>query len=183
MMSGGFTQRPSEVVMTTTPRHEVNGVPVPDGPIGTVRRRVPRISKLGVVACKAILARNHVGRLAYAFHDAVNIVPLHYAYKDGWLYGRTSGEKLATLHHQRWVAFEVDEIEDWFEWRSVVVHGALYQLTEDLADPELREHAVEVLRQFMPATFTDQDPVPFRTMLFRIHVDSMTGRRATLARR
>lgn len=183
MMSGGFTQRTRRGAMTTT-RHYVNGVPVPDGPIGNVRKGVPRISKLGEAACKRILARNHVGRLAYAFHDTVDIIPLHYAYEEGWLYGRTSpGQKLATLHHHRWVAFEVDEIDDWFEWRSVVVRGAFYQLTEDLADPEVREHAVEVLRQVIPAAFTDADPVPSRTVLFRIHIDSMSGRRATLARR
>lgn len=167
-----------------TPRHDVNGVPVPDGAIGTVRPRAPRISKLGVPACKAILTRNHVGRLAYVFHDAVDIVPLHYVYEDEWLYGRTSpGHKLATLHHHRWVAFEVDEIDDWFEWRSVVVRGSLYLLDEGLALPDAREHALDVLRRFMPAMLTEDDPVPSRTMLFRIHIDSMTGRRATVAKR
>jgi nitroimidazol reductase NimA-like FMN-containing flavoprotein (pyridoxamine 5'-phosphate oxidase superfamily) len=163
---------------------DVDGVPVPDGPIGTARPRAPRISKLGVAACKAILARNHVGRLAYVFHDAVDIVPLHYVYEDEWLYGRTSpGHKLRMLHHHRWVAFEVDEVDDWFEWRSVVVRGGLYQLDEGLALPDVREHALEVLRRVMPTALTEDDPVPSRTMLFRIHVDSMTGRRATLAKR
>ena len=168
--------------MTPTPTRDMDGVPVPDGPIGTVRQRAPRITKLGSAACKAILTRNHVGRLAYTFRDSVDIVPLHYAYEDGWLYGRTSpGEKLTKLRHHRWVAFEVDEMDDWFEWRSVVVHGALYQLGGRSAS-EVAEHAAEVLRRFMPATLTGRDPVPFRTMLFRIHIDSMTGRKATLAK-
>jgi uncharacterized protein len=167
-----------------TPRQDLDGVPVPSGPVGPVRPRVPRIAKLGLAACKAILTRNYVGRLAYVFHDAVDIVPLHYTYEDGWLYGRTSpGPKLRKLHHHQWVAFEVDEVEDWFEWRSVVVRGGLYQLDEGLALPDVREHALEVLRRFMPAALTEADPVPSRTMLFRIHIDSMTGRRATLAKR
>lgn len=170
--------------MTTTPTHNLDGVPVPDGPIGRARRRVPRITRLSSAACKALLARNHVGRLAYTLHDKVDIVPLNYAYENGWLYGRTSpSEKLITLHQHRWVAFEVDEVEDWFEWRSVVVRGSLYQLTEDIAEPQVRDHAVEVLRRCMPATFADDDPVGFRTVLFGIHIDSMTGRGSTLAKR
>jgi hypothetical protein len=170
--------------MTTTRTHNLDGVPVPDGPIGSVRRRVPRITKLGSAACKAILARNCVGRLAYTLHDNVDIVPLNYAYEDDWLYGRTSpSEKLITLSQHRWVAFEVDEVEDWLEWRSVVVRGSLYQLTDDLAQPGARVHAMEVLRRRMPAAFADDDPVAFRTVLFGLHIDSMTGRRSTLAKR
>lgn len=166
--------------MPRTPTHDIDGVPVPERPIGTQRSRAPRITKLSIPACHAILARNHVGRLAYSFRDRVDIVPVHYVFDDGWLYGRTSpGAKVKTLRHSRWVAFEVDEIDDMYEWRSVVVRGALYQLTEDLVSPDVREHAIEVLRRIMPDAFTPRDPVPSRTLLFRIHVDACTGRRAT----
>ena len=66
--------------------------------------------------CLALLARNQVGRLAFTFHDRVDIQPLHYVYEAGWIYGRTSqGTKLATLAHHQWVAFEVDEVEGLFE--------------------------------------------------------------------
>jgi nitroimidazol reductase NimA-like FMN-containing flavoprotein (pyridoxamine 5'-phosphate oxidase superfamily) len=170
--------------MRATPTRNRDGVPVPEVPIGEARPRAPRITSLSAAACKSILARNHVGRLAYSFKDNVDIVPIHYVYHDGWLYGRTStSDKLTTLRHHQWVAFEVDEIEDLFEWRSVVVRGGLYQLSDDLAQPEVREHATDVLRKLLPSTFTADDPVPFRTELFRIHVDSMTGRRATLGKR
>src|SRR6476620_8514797 len=58
-----------------------------------------------------MLLRNKVGRLAFSFHDRVDIQPIHYVYERGWLYGRTSeGEKMATLQHNQWVAFEIDEI-------------------------------------------------------------------------
>ena len=73
--------------------------------------------------CLALLARNHVGRLAYAHHSHVQIEPLNYVYADGWLYGRTSpGAKLDATGESWWpVAFEVDEIDSLFSWRSVVV--------------------------------------------------------------
>jgi nitroimidazol reductase NimA-like FMN-containing flavoprotein (pyridoxamine 5'-phosphate oxidase superfamily) len=130
--------------------------------------------------CTRLLARNHVGRLAFAFRGSIDIVPIHYAYADGWIYARTSpGQKIAKLRHNRWVAFEVDEIHGMFMWASVVVHGALYLLDAESTISETWERAVAILRDKFPGAFTDRDPVPFRTAIFRIHVDAVSGRRAT----
>ncbi len=143
--------------------------------------RTPTFRDLTRAECEAILARNHVGRLAYTFHDRVDIEPIHYVYDEGWIYGRTApGTKLATLAHHRWVAFEVDEAEGIFDWRSVTVHGAFYILTHDApAPPDVMRHAIDLLRDLLPETLTDQDPVPFRTVLFRVHASEITGREAT----
>lgn len=131
-----------------------------------------------------VLARNHVGRLAYARDDVIDIEPLHYVYHEGWLYGRTSrGTKLEATGRMWWpVAFEVDEVDDLFEWRSVVVHGGFYTLSAEGSEWELRERdkAIEVVRKLVPETFTPDDPTPFRDVLFRIAVQEVTGRSATV---
>ena len=156
---------------------------VPSSAARSSRARQPRTVALSRVQCVKLLARNHVGRLAYTFRDAVDIVPLHYAYEDEWIYVRTSGQKLAKLRHHRWVAFEVDEIFGMFDWSSVVVHGAVYLLDPSSVVTETWENAVRVLQRRFPDAFTERDPVPFRTAVFRIHVDSVTGRRTTPAAR
>jgi nitroimidazol reductase NimA-like FMN-containing flavoprotein (pyridoxamine 5'-phosphate oxidase superfamily) len=149
-----------------------------------LRTRVPRTVTLTHRQCEKLLARNHVGRLAYTFRDAVDIVPLHYAYADGWIYIRTApGQKLAKLRHHRWVAFEVDEIFGMFDWSSVVVHGAVYLLDPDAVVTETWDSAVRAIQRKFPDAFTDRDPVPFRSAVFRIHIDVMTGRRTTPAPR
>jgi nitroimidazol reductase NimA-like FMN-containing flavoprotein (pyridoxamine 5'-phosphate oxidase superfamily) len=134
----------------------------------------------------AVLARNHVGRIAYAFHDHVDIEPINYAYEDGWVYGRTGpGTKLLTLEHHPWVAFEVDEISGLFDWTSVVAHGAFYLIEGD-GTPREREqeaHAIELLRLIVPETLADGDPTPYRTALFRVHLDRLRGRTARSGRR
>src|SRR5678816_2297134 len=54
---------------------------------------------------RELLARNHVGRIAFSFHDRVDIRPIHYVYSDNWLYGRTSPtDKLVTLQHNQWLS-------------------------------------------------------------------------------
>ena len=145
----------------------------------------PRFSALAPAACREILERNHVGRIAFSFHDRVDIEPIHYVYVDGWIYGRTTpGAKLVTLQHHRWVAFEVDEVEGWFSWRSVVVHGAVYFLEPgaDRVDDDAvaaYEVAVRHLRRVIPAALEHDDPTPERSIVFRIHASEITGREAT----
>ena len=131
--------------------------------------------------CERVLARNSVGRLAFTFKDRVDIHPIHYAYDDGWLYGRIDpGEKFSTIKHNRWVAFEVDEVDGVFDWRSVVVRGAFYRLEKQGAPDEAaaRDRAIKLLQDIVPGTGTPTDPVGFRDIYFRIHTDDMTGRAA-----
>jgi nitroimidazol reductase NimA-like FMN-containing flavoprotein (pyridoxamine 5'-phosphate oxidase superfamily) len=142
----------------------------------------PTFHELGRDEIERILARNHVGRIAFSLHDRVDIEPISYVFDNGWIYGRTShGTKLLTIAHHRWVAFEVDEVEGMFDWRSVVVKGAFYLIDPDTSvqqDPAFTR-GVELLRSLMPETLTADDPVPFRNSVFRIHLDEVRGRAAS----
>ena len=130
-----------------------------------------------------MIARNNIARLAFAFHDRVDVQPIHYVYERGWLYGRTSeGEKIATLRHNQWVALEIDEIKDTFDWRSVVIHGSFWRI-QPLGSPRAEEvwaKAAELVSRIVPESLTDKDPVPFRQILFRIAVSDVRGREAQL---
>ena len=150
-------------------------------PVGRTTSAPPVFENLDYRQCIEILDRNRVGRIAYTFHDHVGIAPVHYVRSGTWLYGRTSsGAKLATLAHAPWVAFEVDEMEGLFEWRSVIVHGTFYRLTPGGTSYDVAawETGVEALRQLIPDAFRRTDPVPFRTEMFRISIDRMSGRSA-----
>ena len=134
--------------------------------------------------CEAILARNNVGRIAYAHASRVDIEPINYVFADGWIYCRTSrGAKVALIEHQPWVAFEVDEVDALFDWRSVVVRGGVHFLDSDSSPVHQHAfaHGVELLRKLVPGTGTDHDPVPFRLLVMGIHLDEVTGRAATPA--
>jgi hypothetical protein len=130
-----------------------------------------------------ILERNNVGRIAFSLHDRVDIQPIHYVYERGWLYGRTSeGEKIAILAHNQWVAFEVDEIKDTFDWRSVVLHGSFWIL-HPRGSPraeELWAKGAELVSKIVPGSLTELDPVGFRQILFRIAISDVRGREAGL---
>lgn len=142
----------------------------------------PALGELGRDECERLLQRNMVGRLAFALHDQVGIVPVHYVYEDGWIYGRTEpGGKLVSILRNRRVAFEVDEQEGMFTWQSVVAQGPLYLISpgEGEQEEKTHAHALQVLRRIMPMTLAKGDPVPFRNQLFRIQVSEISGRRSS----
>jgi nitroimidazol reductase NimA-like FMN-containing flavoprotein (pyridoxamine 5'-phosphate oxidase superfamily) len=141
------------------------------------------IRDLSATDAVALLERNHVGRIAFSFHDRVDVEPIGYVYDDGWIYGRTThGSKLAAIRHNRWVAFQVDEVQSATRWQSVVVHGAFYVLSEreTPADAHGRDRAVALIRTLDPVAFTEDDPVRFRDILFRIAAQEVVGREAHL---
>ena len=144
-----------------------------------MRATTPTFRALSRNECDALLARNHVGRLAFAFRDRLDVQPIHYVYEAGWLFGRTSeGAKLVTLAHDHSVAFEVDEVRGVFDWASVIVHGSFHRISPEDSprDQAAAARAVHLLREIVPKAFAADDPTPFRSVLFRISIGEMTGR-------
>jgi nitroimidazol reductase NimA-like FMN-containing flavoprotein (pyridoxamine 5'-phosphate oxidase superfamily) len=131
---------------------------------------------------EAMLARHHVGRIAFSFRDRLGIRLVNYAYHAGWIYARMEIDlQRTTLEHHQWVAFEVDEVEGIYDWRTLTVHGAVQFLTDDVHSSEWRAYhdALQVLRSVVPSVMTRDDPMPQRLQLFRIYVDEMEGTQAS----
>jgi nitroimidazol reductase NimA-like FMN-containing flavoprotein (pyridoxamine 5'-phosphate oxidase superfamily) len=142
----------------------------------------PRFRDLDPKECVALLERQVVGRLAYSMKDRVDIEPIHFVYDDGWLYGRTQpGTKLEVLTHHRWVCVEADEVTGLFDWRSVVVRGGFYLLRGSGSEQEreIYQRGLRIIRQIHPEALTPDDPIPQRAILFRIHIDEISGRAAS----
>jgi len=134
-------------------------------------------------ACEELLERNRLGRLAFSFQDRVDVQPLTYVFRDHWIFGRTSeGAKLAALRHNRWVAFQVDEIRDEWNWDSVVVRGGIHLLGEGggAEDRRLRTQAIEALQEAIPGALGESDVAPHRTILFGLAPHEVVGRSARL---
>ncbi len=145
----------------------------------------PVFHELTPAECEAVLRRHQVGRLAATHKDRIELVPIHYVYEEGWIYGRTAvGTKIEMVSHNRWVALEVDDVRGTFDWESVVVKGGLYLLRKEGSAQEqaVYEKGVALVRTVVPEALTPDDPVPERALLFRIHVDELSGRSASPGR-
>jgi uncharacterized protein len=143
--------------------------------------KVPAFSILTPAECTELLTRNHVGRLAFRTAKSVDIRPIGYVASEHWVYMRSaSGSRLEAVAHNPYVAFEVDEYEGPFDWRSVVAHGTIYLFSPDGSSSEQLQfrNAVEALRTFMPNTLTATDSAPERQTVYGLHVDQLEGRMA-----
>jgi nitroimidazol reductase NimA-like FMN-containing flavoprotein (pyridoxamine 5'-phosphate oxidase superfamily) len=150
------------------------------------RARHPIFRDLTDTDVQELLARSHVGRIAYSFHDRVDIEPIHYVFADGAFYMRTEpGSKLEVLAHAPWVAFEVDEVDGPLDWRSVVAHGTVYVLRDE-GTPDARatyRAAVERIRELIPDALDTDDPVPARRVIIKLYPETLVGREARLGTR
>jgi len=136
----------------------------------------PDIRELKGDEAQALLVRNNVGRIAFAYRDRVDIEPLHYVYDAPWIFGRTSaGAKLLTLGHNQWCAFETDEVRGIFDWESVVAKGPFSAQGSKFASWDL-DRAPAALRRLLPSTMTSEDPTPHRDIVFGIHASEISGR-------
>jgi len=144
--------------------------------------RAPRIRRLDHRQMEFLLARNTVGRIAFQGPAGIEMQPVHYVYADQAIIGRTSlGSKYRSWMLQQDVVFEIDEAENQFNWRSVIVRGRLSILRPvgTLEAWEAYHRAVAAIRTQVQGAFTERDPTPHREIIFRIGLCEMTGREAS----
>ena len=119
---------------------------------------------------ESVLRRHHIGRLACIVDGEPYLVPITFAYRDGFIYCHTvPGQKLDALRADPRVAFEVDERWEADTWRSVIVRGVF----EELSASE-RETALGALRGAYPDA--SRAEAANTGTAFRIRPTEMTGR-------
>jgi nitroimidazol reductase NimA-like FMN-containing flavoprotein (pyridoxamine 5'-phosphate oxidase superfamily) len=141
-------------------------------------RVTARVTALDEAESRAFLARQRVGRIAFALGGSIDIKPLSYTYDRGWILGRTSvGAMLTTLAHHPGCAFAVDHAIGSFDWMSVVAKGNFQLLDPECGSPDVYARALASVRSLVPEAFSPSDPFPHRGVLFGIFVNKISGRR------
>ncbi len=86
-----------------------------------------------------VLHSNVLGRLACCARGKPYLVPLAYVYQKPFLYAHTpEGLKVEIMRQNPEVCFEVDQIDNLANWRSVIINGTYQQLNGDEAEEALR---------------------------------------------
>jgi nitroimidazol reductase NimA-like FMN-containing flavoprotein (pyridoxamine 5'-phosphate oxidase superfamily) len=135
---------------------------------------------------ESLLHQSVLGRIAFGDGKRIYIVPISYAYDNGYIYCHThEGEKTAILRKNTAVCFEVERLENLANWQTVIAHGDFQELT----DPALRLDALQKLDARRLPFITSQttrltEDSPFASdalnqlpgVTFRIALNSKTGR-------
>jgi nitroimidazol reductase NimA-like FMN-containing flavoprotein (pyridoxamine 5'-phosphate oxidase superfamily) len=135
---------------------------------------------------ESILHGNILGRIGYHGDKTTYIVPISYAYDGEFIYALTrEGLKVNIMRQNNEICFEVEDIPNMANWKTVICWGQYEELTEKAE----RRHALELLhdRQLphvTSATTKLSSTWPFRPhnlesipgVVFRIRIHKKTGR-------
>ena len=117
-----------------------------------------------------------IGRVGCYADGKVYVTPITYAYDGEYIYGYTrEGKKIKMMRKNPEVCFEIDQMYNMFEWKSVVIEGVYEELTL-----ENRGQALDSLtNRIMPFLQIDtRHPKIYAddTIAYRIKVLKKTGR-------
>lgn len=141
---------------------------------------------LDVYEIEEVLANHYIGHIGCHADDVTYVVPVSYAYHDDCVYGHTEeGKKIRMMRKNPRVCFQVEDMKDMANWKSVVAWGEYQELTE----PAERRMALEKLMgrhlpyiasrtaRFSPDwPFSPEDLNNIKGIVYRIRLEEKTGR-------
>lgn len=136
---------------------------------------------------KELLANNILGHIGCTDGNCVYIVPINYLYDgtDIICHSRV-GKKTRMMQANPNVCFEVDEIKDYNNWRSVVINGLYKEVTEEdekwnvmqrFVDSTMRLKISETAH--LPEISAERNHPradPIKTVVYKIVIQQMSGR-------
>jgi nitroimidazol reductase NimA-like FMN-containing flavoprotein (pyridoxamine 5'-phosphate oxidase superfamily) len=145
------------------------------------------IHELSCEECRHFLQQVSVGRLACARDNQPYVVPIHFDFNDTYVYGFTTlGQKIEWMRSNPLVCLEVDEEISAQQWTSIIIFGRYEELPDTPEHLAARIHAYSFLRKramwWEPAYISQEhrdQPHSLTPIFYRIHIDKMTGHRAT----
>jgi len=146
------------------------------------------LGRLSHADIEEVLYNNVMGRIGCSDGERNYIVPISYIYDGQYIIAHSiSGMKIDMMRKNPNVCFEVDEIKDHTNWRSVIVWGSY----EELEDEREKQEAMKLfVNKTMRLKISETAILPERTekrvhprspgfikpIIYRIHVTEKTGR-------
>lgn len=145
------------------------------------------IHEMTLEECRDVLSQAKVARLTCTMDDQPYAVPVYLAYDGSYLFGfSTMGLKIDCMRTNPLVCVEIDDIQSQNHWMSLVVFGRYEELPDTPEYEAARAHAHELLQKramwWEPAVVSIEHrefAKSFSPIFYRIHIDRMTGHRAS----
>jgi nitroimidazol reductase NimA-like FMN-containing flavoprotein (pyridoxamine 5'-phosphate oxidase superfamily) len=91
------------------------------------------IGKLTFEEIESLLRQQFVGHLGCQDKNIVYVVPVSYAYDGGYIYCHSfEGQKVAMMRNNPKVCFQVDEMKDMANWKSVITWGNFEEIDGEM---------------------------------------------------
>jgi nitroimidazol reductase NimA-like FMN-containing flavoprotein (pyridoxamine 5'-phosphate oxidase superfamily) len=125
-----------------------------------------------------LLRKKTVGRLGCVLESGEPyVMPINYIFEDGVIACYSvEGLKLMAMRANGRACVQVDEIEDTFQWKSVIAFGDY----EEVRDSVVQKHILDTFQtrfsSLTPAVATRHERTTGDVVVFRINVKRLTGR-------
>ena len=111
----------------------------------------------------------------------IYIVPITYFYKDGYIYSHSKpGKKIQMMRNNPKICIQVEQVEDFFNWKSVISWGRYEELKDEdavLAMRSILKNMGKNHQENLPTDFElDVTAVLMTSIVFRMKVSKTTGR-------
>lgn len=126
-----------------------------------------------------LLEKNKFAHLACHSGEEIYLVPISYYFAKGYLYSHSRpGHKIDLMRRNPNVCIQVEEVEDFFHWKSVVAWGRFEELKGDEATLAMRQliqkfAGDEKRRSELEIDFAAQLE---SAVIYRVKIERITGR-------
>lgn len=144
------------------------------------------IGELTYIEIEEVLQDQVIGRIGCCSGGTTYIVPVSYAYNDPYVYiFSLEGKKVDIMRKNPEVCFEVDEIQNIQNWKSVLVWGTFEELKgtlerqkawKILADRSLPLLSAETTDLSHQPSLANDDVNEIEGIFYRIELKEKTGR-------
>jgi len=130
----------------------------------------------------SVFYRQTVGRIGCHAAGRTYIVPITYAYDGEFIYCHSlPGMKISMMRENPNICFEVEEVENKRDWRTVIAWGTYHELEGEAAAKAIRllikQNIPYLTNQIVTPTGKHRTHQPKESpVLFRIRVIDCTGR-------
>jgi nitroimidazol reductase NimA-like FMN-containing flavoprotein (pyridoxamine 5'-phosphate oxidase superfamily) len=106
------------------------------------------MGKLSSEEIEDLLHKQVVGRLGCHYEDVTYVVPISYVYDGKYIYCHSyEGKKIKIMRKNPRICFQVDEMKDMGNWKSVIAWGDFEELVDK---KEINDAFVILLKRRLP---------------------------------
>ena len=133
------------------------------------------ISEIGYRESRELLRNQNIGRLGCCSEGMPYVIPVNYFFDGEDIYILSMpGRKIQIMRANPYVCLQVDEIEDTFNWISVIAFGQF----EEVYDTTERDRILAAMFQRFPHLTPVESKVKnsmSEVIVFRIRIERITG--------
>ena len=135
-----------------------------------------------------VLLTNSLGRIGCHDGERVYVVPVNYVYNEKYILAHSvQGMKIRIMRKNPKVCFQVDEVQNFTNWKSVILWGTYQELT----DEKERYNAMKIfVERMLKLKISSASPSPeaeisrfhprqagsVKPVIYRIIIEERTGR-------